>query len=481
MCKESYADNPHEEATIREFERDYHPQKSIWWYTRDSCLYRILNKALRLQDIDPIFSMRFFIKDISQQLKDEHRKFVKKKGVIRVYRGQAVSTEEMNKLRCGEGQLISFNSFLSTSLNKDEALMFARQIVSSDTLHRVFFEIKVDTRLETRAFADISDMSYFHSEQEVLFTLGSVFRLENVMFDEREALWCVRLTLCNEDDQDMKEMYEHQKESVGGGDEQASLLSLGSVLYHMGEFEKAKQYYTRVLDELSDDDINVAVYHYRLGEVSASQGEYDVALDHLNEAVKLYKKFQHAHDTLDIAYCYYWIGAVHKYKEEYETALSYLNKDLAIKQAKLPANHVQTAGTLLEIGNVHYLQSDNDSALSYHQRALVMFKKVLPPTHSYISSSLVSTGHVYFGKKEYDRALDYYNQSLQMHRKSLPPDHPDVATTYHSIGRVYEDKNDLTRALEYFEKCLVIRKKSLSPSHPYIQNVTDDIRRLKSK
>ncbi|CAF1357646.1 unnamed protein product, partial [Didymodactylos carnosus] len=393
MCKESYADNPHEEAMIREFERDYHPQMSIWWYTRDSCLYRILNKALRLQDIDLLFSMRFFIKDISQQLTDEHRKFARKKGVIRAYRGQAVATEEMNKLRCGEGQLISFNSFLSTSLNKDEALIFARQIVSSDTLQRVFFEIKVDTRLETRAFADISDMSYFQSEKEVLFTLGSVFRLENVMFDEREALWCVRLTLCNEDDQNIKEMYAYQKKSVGGGDEQASLVSLGLILFEMGEYEKAKQYYTRVLDELSDDDINVALCHRRLGEVSASQGEYDVALDHLNEAVKLYKKFQHAHVTLDIAYCYDWIGIVHREKEEYETALSYSHKALTIKQAKLPADHVETAHTLCQIGNVHYGQRDYDSALSYDHRALIMYK-VLPPTYSYISSSLAETGHV---------------------------------------------------------------------------------------
>ncbi|CAF1286382.1 unnamed protein product [Didymodactylos carnosus] len=148
--------------------------------------------------------------------------------------------------------------------------MFARQIVSSDALQRVFFEIKVDTRLETHAFADISDMSYFQSEKEVFFTLGSVFRLENVMFDERETLWCVKLTLCNEDDQDMKDMYEHQKKRVGGGDEEASLLSLGNVVYNMGEYEKAKQYYTCVLDELSDDDTNVALCHKRLGAVSAS-------------------------------------------------------------------------------------------------------------------------------------------------------------------------------------------------------------------
>ncbi|CAF1562233.1 unnamed protein product [Didymodactylos carnosus] len=300
------------------------------------------------------------------------------------------------------------------------------------------------------------------------------------MFDEREALWCVKLTLCNEDDQDMKEMYEHQKKSVGGRDEQASLLSLGRILFNMGEYEKAKQYYTRVLDEPSNDDRNVAVCHQRLGEVSVSQGDFDVALNHLNEAVKLYKKFQHAHDTVDIANSYYWIGTVHKYREEYETALSYYDKALAIQQAKLPADRVETAHTLSEIGNVHYRQGNNDSALSYHQRALVMYKKVLPPTHWSISTSLAETGNVYLTKKEYDRALHYYNQSLQIQRKTLPRDHPDVATTYYSIGCVYEKKNELTTALDYFEKCLVIRKKSFPPSHPYIQRVSDDIRRVKS-
>ncbi|CAF1530278.1 unnamed protein product [Didymodactylos carnosus] len=114
----------------------------------------------------------------------------------------------------------------------------------------------------------------------------------------RERHYGVSSLLCNEDDQAIKEMYEHQKKNVGGGDQKASLLSLARVLFEMGELEKAKQYYTRVLDELNDDDDgNVALCHERLGEVSAEQGECDVALDHLNEAVKLYKKFQHAQDS----------------------------------------------------------------------------------------------------------------------------------------------------------------------------------------
>jgi hypothetical protein len=37
-------------SIIEEFENTYTSKTSIWWYTRDSFVYRILNKALRTQN-----------------------------------------------------------------------------------------------------------------------------------------------------------------------------------------------------------------------------------------------------------------------------------------------------------------------------------------------------------------------------------------------------------------------------------------------
>ncbi|CAF1583741.1 unnamed protein product [Didymodactylos carnosus] len=222
MCKESYEDNPHEESIMREFELNYCTDRSIWWYTRDCCLYRILNKALRLRDIDILFSMRFFIKDISDQLKREHQKFVQTilSPIMKVYRGQAMAIDELNNLRSSEGYLISMNSFLSTSHDKNQALIFVQQLTPTDSGQRVLFEIIVDTRLATRPFADISHLSYFKTEQEVLFTLGSIFRLKNVIYHETEQLWNVKMELCNSDDQDLKQMFDYIRKDIGGREEE---------------------------------------------------------------------------------------------------------------------------------------------------------------------------------------------------------------------------------------------------------------------
>ncbi|CAF1488398.1 unnamed protein product [Didymodactylos carnosus] len=68
FCRQQYEENDGELRCINEFERDYRPSKAIWWYTRESFLYRILNKALRIQDIDVLYKLRFFIADLHKQL-----------------------------------------------------------------------------------------------------------------------------------------------------------------------------------------------------------------------------------------------------------------------------------------------------------------------------------------------------------------------------------------------------------------------------
>ena len=37
--------------------------------------------------------------------------------------------------------------------------------------------------------------------------LGCVFRIDNIYYDEQTKLWMANLTLCSEDDQDMKTFF----------------------------------------------------------------------------------------------------------------------------------------------------------------------------------------------------------------------------------------------------------------------------------
>jgi hypothetical protein len=93
ICKKEYENNHSELIILHEFEQTYSSEQALWWYTRESFLYKILNKALRVQNVDLLFLFRFFIRDIHHQLKKYQCL-----SSVRVYRRQLMSIKELQVL-----------------------------------------------------------------------------------------------------------------------------------------------------------------------------------------------------------------------------------------------------------------------------------------------------------------------------------------------------------------------------------------------
>jgi hypothetical protein len=70
LCKQLYKGNASELNIVKEFEEKYTSDRSLWWYTRQSFVYRLLNKSLRVQNIELLYLFRFFIRDVEQELKN---------------------------------------------------------------------------------------------------------------------------------------------------------------------------------------------------------------------------------------------------------------------------------------------------------------------------------------------------------------------------------------------------------------------------
>ena len=81
--------------------------------------------------------------------------------MIRVYRGQVIGNDELELMKNSIGEFLSMNSFLSTSRDRSTALHFARLTPVSDGIQRIIFEIEIDPRLQTKAFADITSNKLF--------------------------------------------------------------------------------------------------------------------------------------------------------------------------------------------------------------------------------------------------------------------------------------------------------------------------------
>ncbi|CAM4930260.1 unnamed protein product [Rotaria socialis] len=276
-CKKQYEGNSMELSNVNDFKTTYSSSKALWWYTRESFFYKTLNAALRTQDIHLIFLFRAFISDIQRQLNDESAK-----QRLHVYRSQMISSDELKTLKKSCGQLISVNSFFSTSTEYQKALSFLNVSNDTNNFEPILFEIDADPKnITSKPFADIRACSYFQDESEVLFMLGSIFRLNSINRSSDGQVWIIKMTLYSENEHDLKQVLMYMKQQLGSGE--TNLRILGKLLMKMGNFGQAEQYFTRLLKELPPNDPLLVKLYEDLGEVTAQAHKF-------NESMEWHKK-----------------------------------------------------------------------------------------------------------------------------------------------------------------------------------------------
>jgi hypothetical protein len=183
-CRKPYTDpdNLRELDILDEFERTYCSDRSIWWYTRECFTYHMLNRALGTLDADTIINMGVFIRDLHNQLKQLHQQQVENYHgqSFTLYRGQGLTINNFDKLLNTKGGLMSFNNFLSTSKNRKVSFDFEKLSSEKNDKIGVLFEMAIDPSILATPFAAIDDFSHFKAEEEVLFSMHSVFRIGEI-------------------------------------------------------------------------------------------------------------------------------------------------------------------------------------------------------------------------------------------------------------------------------------------------------------
>ncbi|CAF5053496.1 unnamed protein product, partial [Rotaria sp. Silwood1] len=192
------------ESEIRKVEKEYRDHTPIWWYTAPFFIYSMLNRGLRLMDIDIILKMGFFIRHLHNHIAQLHREQQDNVPTIfQVFRGQGLSIEDFEKMKKTKGGLMSFNNFLSTSRNRKISLEnFARPATQNPNSVGILFIMNINTAICTKSsipFAEVSKVGYYKDkEEEILFTAHTIFRIDRIERIENkhtDRLWQVNLTI----------------------------------------------------------------------------------------------------------------------------------------------------------------------------------------------------------------------------------------------------------------------------------------------
>jgi tetratricopeptide (TPR) repeat protein len=471
LCKQIYKKNRGEQKIVREFERKYSPDRSIWWYTRQSFLYRLLNKALRVQNIHLLFLFRFFIRDLGEQL--ENNKCLSS---VHVYRGQLMCKEEIEVLVKSRGELISMNSFFSTSINQKKARSFLSYIHASEDVEQIFFEIHADPRVNnSKPFSNITSYSYYPKEEEVIFMIGSIFRLDDIKYDNNDGVWNIKLSLCSDNNHQLQPLFRCMSDELGTGE--TNLYSFGHVLRGMGKLDDAEKYFWRFLNQLPDNHPDIAFGYHALGMVADSKGDYDSSLEFYNKRLEIQIRTLESDDP-ELANVHNSIANIYRKIGDCDRALDSYEKASLVLMKAFGDNHLDLATCLNSMGLLYQKVKQYWEALKYHQKALLICEQHLPADHPRLGAIHNNIGIVYRYLAEYDQALEHYHLSLRIKSKSLPPQHPDIAMTLKNIGNIHEAKGEFQEAFDYFEKAAIIYQQSLSSTHPYLIKIKDSIRRV---
>lgn len=458
---EIFSDNITESNNINDFEKNYYNKSPIWWYTHPWCLYSMLNRALRLMEVDTIIKIGFFICDLHQQIAHLHSKQLSKLHSLEtftIYRGQTLLKNDFEKLQKMQGGLIAFNNFLSTSKDLTVALDFARSTPINPSLMGIVFVITIDPTIKSTPFASIRDFSYYKREDEILFSMHTVFRIISVIkIDDSDRLWQIDLIQTKDNDPDLNNLTERIRKEIETTP--VAWDRLGRWLIKIRKFDKAAELYKVLLDQTSSDR-NKINYYDQIGWCKKNGTEYDEAIKFYQNALEL-KQLIMPSNFSSLATSFKELGSVHEAKNEYTKALLYYEKGLEIQQNADPPNQLGLASSYSSIGSIYKKLCDYAKALEFHKKALEIRQNLVPVNNAHLADSHMNIGTIYTNMGNYSQALICHEKALKIRKEILPSNHIDLARSYDTIGSVYSKMGQSSEARQYYQQAVDIGQRSL--------------------
>ncbi|CAF1385785.1 unnamed protein product [Rotaria sordida] len=295
----------------------------------------------------------------------------------------------------------------------------------------VIFEIKIDTDLDNIIFVDISSYSMIPSEEEVLFDLGTIFKIENVEYRSTINEWIVSLIGTKENELLINDYIKIKREELKKKRKilQKEFLILkrenfiegefGSLLIDMGLYSKAIRYLENLLIKTTSIENKIVIY--------------------------------------------YWLATSYFRNKEYQLASkNAINSyDLCIQ---FNSNSLILSSILKLLGHIHGKQILNHNlAKDYYEKS---YEKIDFNNNEYLSEKYDIMGHLYMSQFKYSEGIKYYKATVGIDEKFYALDHPDIAHKYYKIGYAYFYEYNFNMALEYATKALEIQNKILPDNHP---------------
>jgi tetratricopeptide (TPR) repeat protein len=509
---------------VNKLKSDYNCSSPIWWYTKESCIYSLLNKALKEKDIDTVIKMRHLMGDIHNRcnrlqflttyndnslidegiteltdgFSDQFLQKVKRHQIIpntlaveagsiydlyqqieqlhlktdqpiqmTLYRGQGLSSSDFEEMMQNRGGLLSFNNFLSTSTDRNVSFAFAESAQMNPDLIGVLFQISIDTSISRKPFTTLNNIGYSISEEEILLSMHTVFRIVE-MKCVKDRLWQVDLTLS--DDYNKKFRYRLWQFRQNVTKESTRLRKLGLLMINMGEFEKAEKIYKTLSETEFESSWEELAYIYnRLGYIKKVKNDFNRALTYYRMALEI-RNDNLSYNRPELARLLTNIGMVQKSLGHFSRGILYLRRALDIQQKSLTFTYPDVVMTYNNIGQLYSSKGEYTTSLSYFQKAIKIQQNSDVPSYPFLAIINMNMGQVYYSMGDSSTALKFLQKALKIHKQKSSFIPTELVEIYNIVYVVHKSMENHMIALTSFPKPSQIQRKYLSFVHPDIAN-----------
>jgi tetratricopeptide (TPR) repeat protein len=230
--------------------------------------------------------------------------------------------------------------------------------------------------------------------------------------------------------------------------EAASLLMSASELLNRWGFGRhLEMYYGQVMPRVRKETLAGLIHNF--GILLAHRGDYEVALQHYQESLKIEEELG---NQAGVAISLHQIGTIYQYRGDYEAALRHYQESLKIKEEL--GNRAGVASSLHQIGRIYQDRGDYEAALRHYQESLKINEEL--GDRAGVASSLHQIGRIYQYRGDYEAALRHYQESLKI--KEELGNRAGVASSLHQIGVIYQNRGDYEAALRHYQESLKIKE-----------------------
>ena len=469
---------------IEQFRTTYTSEMAIEWYTADSFVHRLVNKALRSENIDLLYAFRFFYGDLSTGIKQEHVKQEKIAGtvaskmtsnsnaIIKLFSGQQLPRAELDRLEKSIGTVVAINSFFSTSIRRSEAQDFANQGVLPANIQRVFIEILLNTSLPNiSTFAGVDHRTRFHSEHEVVFDCSALFNITYVKYDLFSEIWSIKMIAVPK-----SSIREHPYVTIARENfirNHSAIVAFGNIMAHgFDREEDVIRHFSQLLSTYSSDHIDIPDILQQRGVLHEKKGEHALALSDYNRALEI-RRERVQENLLGMASLFSNIGILRVTTSDFQASRKSHQEALSIYEHlyKMEEDHVTKAKVHENIGLSYHRDGMPSKALEHFTSAQNAYRRILPAEHLFAIQLLGHIGTVHETTNNFTVAIELFRRQFDQSKEILPVDHPLLITYLDSFLRVCMKNNQTSNVNAIFSEHLRKLNQTLGDHHPLVPSL----------